>query len=355
MKRMIAIITIMFLITLTACQTNNRHEPFNYSSSDETINSIKIPMELKENEARFAVNDLVNSVDGTYQYDDLHRTLTMTIGENKFLLIEGVPVVERNGVYLPNEDLYLIREDNELYLPVAFLEDGLGLTLRFDESNIAFQWHESAQMVSVKPERLTFEDWDVEQMVEYLSFLHKPILDAQVSTIPNHLPGAKRPYRNGYHEGMDWYAYATGSDINRDTPIYAMAEGIVVRADHDFEDYSSVDIRNKDLMLTTEMGETPEYIFDRLRGRQVWVQYENGVMNRFAHLDAIPDSIKVGDKVDEKTIIGYVGNSGTSGAVNQDDTELHLHQDLLIYGELFWKPFTLDEVKEILIRVFEDN
>lgn len=132
-----------------------------------------------------------------------------------------------------------------------------------------------------------------------------------------------------------------------------MAEGVVVRADHDFQDYPSALIRNKDLSLTAELQETPAYIFDRLRGQQVWVQYENGVMSRFAHLDSIPANIKVGDIVNADTIIGYVGNSGTSGAVNQDGSELHLHQDLLIYGELFWKPFTLEETKEILLNIFQ--
>ena len=263
--------------------------------------------------------------------------------------------MERNGEYLPTDEIYLLtKEDEKVYLPNTFIEQGLGLPITYSESTIEFQWRGPVEKVGGPPEEFDFENWNVEKMVEYLSFLKKPIKGAQVSTLSGHLPGAKRAYRNGFHEGIDWYDFASGGNINIETPVYAMANGVVVRVDHDFNDYRSVIERNKDLKAAAVFGDTPEYILDRLRGRQVWVQYPNGVMNRFAHLSAIPDDIQVGDKVDAKTIIGYVGNSGTSGAINNDMTELHLHQDLLIYGELFWKPLNQEEVREVLVRIFQE-
>ena len=178
--------------------------------------------------------------------------------------------------------------------------------------------------------------------------MNSPIENASVSTEQSHLPGAPRDYRNGEHEGIDWYDHTSEAEISRDTPILGQAEGEVVRADHDFEDYESHEERNDDLELADDIGFTPEYILDRLRGKQVWVQYEDGVMMRFAHLEEIPEDIQVGEDVDEETVIGYVGNSGTSDALDGGDGGLHLHHDLLIYGELFWEPFTLDETAEVI-------
>ncbi len=322
---------------------------------EESIYLKELKLKSIDGQQVFLVDDLFELIDGTYQYDDLHRSVEMEIDNHIFKLVYNIAVVEHNGLYLPTNEISMVLEEEKLYLPVSFLDVALGLDVEVNERLVSFQWMEEALPVgSVREESLLDRTWTIDEMVDYLSFLQKPIEDAEVSTIPNHLPGAKRAYRNGYHEGIDWYGYATGKQISTDTPIYAMAEGVVVRADHDYEEYPSPLIRNKDLSLTAQLGETPEYIFDRLRGKQVWVQYEKGVMNRFAHLDTIPEDLKVGDKVTSETIIGYVGNSGTSGAVNQDGTQLHLHQDLLIYGELFWKPFSLDEVKEIIVRIFEE-
>lgn len=320
---------------------------------EEDNKKFELSMEITEQEARFPLDELMEIVDGTYVYDEVHRTLTISINDESFYLIDGVNVLERNGEYIADEDIYLIVEEEAIYLPAAFLTNGLGLPIEYKESKMAFEWLGPVQRAGGPPPGFHFEDWTAEEMIEYLSFLEKPIKNAQVSTIPSHLPGARRPYRNGYHEGLDWYDFASGGNISKDTPVYGMGQGVVVRADHDYVEYESPEVRNVDLSITAELGETPAYIFDRLRGRQVWVQYENGVMCRFAHLSDIPEDIKVGKVIDENTIIGYVGNSGTSGAVNQDLTELHLHQDILIYGELFWKPLSQEEVREVLVAIFD--
>ncbi|WP_078430615.1 M23 family metallopeptidase [Alkalihalobacterium alkalinitrilicum] len=353
MKKINIYSLFFLLLFVTGCQSDNRDIGEN-NTLEKTSYSVDLPMKLTENEARFSVNDLIAITDGSYDYDEIHRTLQMTINDDQFYLIEGVPVLERNGEYVANSDIYLIIENDIPYLPSAFLEIGLGLEVNYAKEVVSFEWYGPIEKVGGPPSDFNFDSWDSEQMIEYLSFLKKPIKEAEVSTIPGHLPGAKRPYRNGYHEGLDWYDFASGGDINFDTPIYGMANGTVVRADHDYEEYSSPEVRNMDLQFTSNLGETPEYIFDKLRGRQVWVQYPNGVMSRFAHLSDIPEEIRVGQTVDENTIIGYVGNSGTSGAVNQDSTELHLHQDLLIYGELFWRPLDQDQVVSVLKSIFKD-
>lgn len=345
----------VLVLLMVGCQEQEQDQ--NEESTPSSEFNEQLAMVITESEASFALDDLIEIVGGSYHFDDIHRTLEVTINEDEFKLIDGVPVVERNGEYLPTEEIYLISEGEEgqekLFLPVEFIEVALGVPVQFEEEHVTFAWYGPTEKVGGPPETFDFEQWNVDQMVEYLSFLQKPIKNAEVSKIPSHLPGAPRAYRNGFHEGIDWYDFASGGSINTDTPIYAMSEGVVVRADHNFVEYESPAERNIDLAYTEELGETPEYIFDRLRGRQVWVQYPGGVMNRFAHLDAIPEGLQVGDRVNAETIIGYVGNSGTSGAVNQDLTELHLHQDLLIYGELFWKPLSQEEVLKVLEGIWD--
>jgi murein DD-endopeptidase MepM/ murein hydrolase activator NlpD len=308
---------------------------------------------FQEYDGRYlAIEELAEALEGSYDYDEVDKTLTLTIADREFYFVYGVPVVEVNGEYLATEDVLIVEEEGQPYVTTAFIEKGLETEYTVEDSRdmavvswdekVVEAWHPADE------EKLDIHSFSTEEMVDYLSFLERPIEGASVSTIENHLPGAPREYRNGFHEGIDWYDYSTGAEITTDTPVYGMAEGTVVRVDSNFEDYSSADVRNEDLDYAADIGHTPEYILDRLRGKQVWVQYDNGVLNRFAHLSAVANDLEVGQSIDEETIIGYVGNSGTSSALEDGDGDLHLHQDLLIYGELFWEPFTLEETTEIL-------
>lgn len=353
---------MIFILLLSGCQNGDqaREEVPETANSSQDDNNITehLPISIQENEARFLVDDLVAIVGGSYEFDEIHRTLHLTLHDDHYYLVDGVPVLERNGEYIASEDIYLIIEgeegNEEVFLPVEFLGQAINTNVVYGDNQVSFDWYGPTERVGGPPDAFAFDDWTVDQMVDYLSFLEKPIKDAQVSKVPSHLPGAPRAYRNGYHEGIDWYDFASGGGISTSTPIYAMGDGIVVRVDHDFEEYRSPEERNQDLALTAQLQDTPEYIFDRLRGRQVWVQYEGGIMNRFAHLHEIPSDLQVGDQVDAETIIGYVGNSGTSDGVNGNfNAGLHLHQDLLIYGELFWKPLSQEEVLEVLERIWE--
>ncbi|WP_100373355.1 M23 family metallopeptidase [Bacillus sp. FJAT-45037] len=354
----IGLMLLFLLVLITACQqaseAEQEQEQAEKEKEDLKAEQIEeVPIEVKSEGAFFHLDDLINVTGGQYIFDELHRTLQLTIHEDRFYMVDEVPVLERNGEYLATKDIYFTIDDQQnVYLPTAFIEQGLNIPVTYGEDVAKIAWLGPSEAVGGPPTSFNFDQWTVDQMVEHLEFLEKPIKDAEVSTVPSHLPGAPRAYRNGFHEGIDWYDFSSGGNINTDTPIYAMGEGIVVRVDHDYEEYPSPGVRNQDLAITAELGETPEYIFDRLRGMQVWVQYPNGVMNRFAHLDSIPDELQVGDRVNSETIIGYVGNSGTSGAVNKDLSGLHLHQDLLIYGELFWKPLTQAEVTEVLTRIW---
>lgn len=360
-------------MVMTACQAQNNHQE-ETESNDDAINENTVEHQENNEEEEsteeqyeefstytfedyedpfVSVDELTEVLGGQYEYDDVNKALTITMNDREFYLVYEVPVLEVNGVYLDSDEVFVMEDDEgNPYVSKAFIEEGLETEYEYEESSSTLLVHWEENVVEAwgdyGQEEVDIHSFSPEEMVDFLSFLQTPIEGASVSTVESHLPGAPRDYRNGEHEGIDWYDFASGTEITTDTPIYAMAEGVVVRVDDDFEDYPSHEVRDEDLELAAEVGFTPEYIFDRLRGQQVWVQYENGVMIRFAHLDSIPEELELGQEVDEETVIGFVGNSGTSHAMNQDDGGLHLHKDLLIYGELFWEPFTLEETSYIL-------
>lgn len=315
----------------------------------EDAMELSLTVQEKDEYERISLAELASVAEGTFDVDAVNRTANLSIWSKDMYFIEEVPVVQVNGVHEEAEHVSFITSEEDAYVSVSFVEDflsedvernGNDMTVRIDEEKI-MQWEDPR-------EDFQHHDMTVDEMIEYLSFLDSPIDGAEVSTVESHLPGAQRDYRNGYHEGIDWYDYTTEVVIDTTTPILAQAEGEVIRADHDFEEYPSHEVRNHDLDLAADAGFTPEYILDRLRGQQVWVQYDGGVMIRFAHLDRIPEGLKTGDHVDEETVIGYVGNSGTSGALDGDGSGLHLHQDLLIYDTLFYEPFSLKETRTII-------
>src|SRR5690625_4776867 len=215
MKWMQVIGTVILLITLMGCEENDIHAEYEkklYKSKKQVEKQEKLPIELTESEARFLLDDLMALVDGHYSYDKLHRTVHMTIGEDEFYLIDDVPVIEKNGEYIPTEDIYLIiekqhDESEKIYIPAEFIEVALQTSLQHEDGHAVCHWPTPAKRVGGTPPSFEMDQWGVEEMVSYLSFLQKPLQEAEVSTISGHLPGAPRPYRNGFHEGIDWYGY----------------------------------------------------------------------------------------------------------------------------------------------------
>lgn len=370
--------TLFFVTTLVGCQYQEQEQQEETEVPDETSTQNEADqkngeVELEENdeqqehefatyhiedkeEVYLSVKELTDILGGSYEYNNTDKSLSLEIEGREFYLVYEVPVLEVDGVYVASDEVLLQELDEEPYVSKEFIEHGLQMDYLYIEEEELLSFTPEAEVVeawaSTGQSDVDIHSLSVSDMVEYLSFLQEPIDNAAVSTVESHLPGAPRIYRSGYHEGIDWYGYSTGTDMTTDTAIRAMAEGVVVRVDDEFVDYPSHEVRNEDLNVAGVVGYTPEYILDRLRGKQVWVQYENGVMSRFAHLDSIPDELELGQEVDEGTVIGTVGNTGTSGALNKDGSGLHLHQDLLIYGEFFWEPYSLQETQDILSQMF---
>ncbi len=195
------------------------------------------------------------------------------------------------------------------------------------------------------------EELDIEQTIELYSFLASPIKGAQVSSVNGQLPNAPRRYRNGVHEGLDYY------DTRRGTPVLAAAEGVVIRADHD---YVEVTLEEYDEVIRISMEEeiTPEELLDKLRGRQIWIEHQYGIITRYAHLDSISADITVGVVLEKGQHIGTVGDSGTkSGVVGKTLSASgapHLHFEVWRGGRFLGQGLTPDEVRHIYTEIFKE-
>lgn len=180
-----------------------------------------------------------------------------------------------------------------------------------------------------------------------------PVAGATLSSRAAHWPNANRAYRNGRHEGFDFYggAVSGGTTITYGTPIVAVANGRVIRADHDFVE---MDRATYDRIIAEARASlsTPEPILDMLRGRQVWIEHPGGFVSRYAHLADIPSNLQVGDRVNQGQEIGTTGNSGTIDSVLGTRDDPHPHVEIWSGGSYLGQGLEPAEIFELAGQVF---
>lgn len=189
-------------------------------------------------------------------------------------------------------------------------------------------------------------------LLESLRGLQVPITGATITRRDFQLPGAPRHYRLGVHEGSDFYGSTTGVTIDQHTPVRAIADGVVVRAALDYQPLTAP--RAADLAARCRsLRYTPPEVLDAYRGRQVWIQHDNGLVSRYAHLSAIAPGIIVGARVSRGQVIAMVGNSGTPDSVKSSTVDVHLHLELWLgdhYIGQFLRPVEAREWIERILR-----
>lgn len=165
------------------------------------------------------------------------------------------------------------------------------------------------------------------------------------------LPGAPRVYRYGIHRGWDNYGGLSGIDIAYGTPVRAVAAGVVVRADHGYQEVTPAQWREL-AAVCAQQHQTPPEILDRFRGRQVWIEHDDGLVTRYVHLSGIPREVITGTAVLQGQTIGYVGNSGTSDGAAGNQQGAHLHFEITLDGQYLGQWLSLVEVRRLLQRLF---
>jgi murein DD-endopeptidase MepM/ murein hydrolase activator NlpD len=156
-----------------------------------------------------------------------------------------------------------------------------------------------------------------------------PVAGSTISSRAAHWPNAPRAYRNGTHEGFDFYDRAVSgtAQIAFGTPIVAVADGRVLRADHDYVELSLAEYEGI-IAEAQRVLSTPAEILDQLRGRQVWVEHVGGYVSRYAHLSEIPLDVQVGQAVVQGQVVGLTGNSGTLEAAEGTRDDPHPHVEV---------------------------
>ncbi|HEX7040130.1 MAG TPA: ankyrin repeat domain-containing protein [Trueperaceae bacterium] len=154
-----------------------------------------------------------------------------------------------------------------------------------------------------------------------------PVEGATISSRRHHLPGAPREYRNGVHEGFDFYSGTVSVPIEYGTPIRAAADGVVIRADHDYVEHT-LEEYEQIIADATAALDTPPELLDELRGRQVWIRHAGGFVTRYAHLSSIAEAVVVGAHVRQGDIIATTGNSGTLEAAQGTRDGPHPHVEV---------------------------
>jgi murein DD-endopeptidase MepM/ murein hydrolase activator NlpD len=149
-----------------------------------------------------------------------------------------------------------------------------------------------------------------------------PLAGFRMRTLPSsRLPNALREYRQGVHEGFDLYAPFG-------TTIYAMADGVVTKADEHFE--LDAELHRLYLAESGQLQTTPPDILDHLRGRVVEIDHGVGGGIRwrsvYGHLSRV--LVNPGQRVTQGELIAKVGNSGTTAGVKGSREDAHLHLEI---------------------------
>jgi peptidoglycan LD-endopeptidase LytH len=162
------------------------------------------------------------------------------------------------------------------------------------------------------------------------------------------MPNAPRPYRNGTHEGVDFYNVDNCTAIGKGTPVLAAKAGTVTRADLNY-----VNPTPEQMSLYLANPNTDASL-DAFRGRQVWVRHDDGsfYVTRYAHLDGVAPGITVGTRVTAGQLIAFVGETGTPESLTNPGNEYHLHFEMRIGGSYLGAGLTPAQVRQLFQTLF---
>ena len=185
-----------------------------------------------------------------------------------------------------------------------------------------------------------------------------PCKGVKIPKRASRLPNAPRDYRNGTHRGVDFFA-------NWGTDIRAVADGLVVRADHNYEEYPA-DFRVEMLKSSGKVGHTPSDIFNSvLLGKAIILDHGFDLVPGFraitiyAHLSSIKKNLSGGSVVKAGQIIGKTGNTGTRPSTLGTKKESHLHWELILQKDTkevyLGKDIPYERLYKMLKNIFEKS
>jgi len=210
------------------------------------------------------------------------------------------------------------------------------ISLLFHLDTTLFVHLRDSLLNNTKTQRIRITNFSTPQLPDSFRLL-LPCEGVPVPSSLDLLPNAPRNYRNGIHRGIDFLA-------NWGTPVRAVAQGVVIFANHHFKE-NSTEIFNALLNEAHDVGFTPADIyFFRLLGKSVVIDHGLNmlpgyrVVSIYAHLSHIPSTLQPGDIVKAGQIIGSSGNTGTEPATHGSRNGAHLHWEMVFQnsaGEIY--------------------
>jgi murein DD-endopeptidase MepM/ murein hydrolase activator NlpD len=176
-----------------------------------------------------------------------------------------------------------------------------------------------------------------------------PLPGASLPDNPAHLPGSVRAYRQGVSEGIDFYDGDSGVPVPYGAAVIAAASGTLVRVDTTFRE---ADAEEWGRLMESVAGGADERELDRLRGRQVWLETDDGRLLRYAHLSAVRQGLSVGQRVERGRVLGFVGNSGTDEGVAGTRRGARLHFEVWQGDRFFGEGMDPEEVRIAAASLF---
>lgn len=165
------------------------------------------------------------------------------------------------------------------------------------------------------------------------------------------MPNASRDYRNGVHEGIDWYDLSGCARVAEGTPVLAMFDGVVARAALGYENLTPAVLADLEQRTEACQCSDPD-VLDIYRGRQVWIDHGNGVVSLYAHLGAIAEGVFAGAEVTRGQVIAFVGESGTPESITDPGTEMHLHAEVQTDGAFLGEGLPAGQVRALYEALF---
>jgi murein DD-endopeptidase MepM/ murein hydrolase activator NlpD len=165
------------------------------------------------------------------------------------------------------------------------------------------------------------------------------------------MPNAPRVYRGGIHEGVDLYDYDNCAKIGKGTAIVAAKDGVVIRADHDYQALTEAELLAANKRIADGQANDPD-VLDLFRGRQVWIDHGKGIVTRYAHTSDVAANINVGDTVRAGDVIAFVGDSGTPESISDPGAEEHLHFELRTGDTFLGQGLPAADVRALYERLF---
>jgi peptidoglycan LD-endopeptidase LytH len=167
-----------------------------------------------------------------------------------------------------------------------------------------WQWSGTAARLSDTRQKLAV--FEKAQALENAK-LSYPIAGASLPQNDDNLPGAARAYRKGVSQGFVFTGVDSGVSVAYGTPVYAVADGEVAKLDSNFKELTTAEFTK---LLENVKDGASENDLTTLRGRQVWIEHNNGLVTRYGHLSKLEPTLRY-NAVKRGDVIGYVGNSGT--------------------------------------------